>query len=127
MADADVKVRTQPRVLPPPAPVAGGLAPTRRLRAVPVLVTLIALGLAGIATWGLWQAYVAAPWTRDGTVRAYVVTVTPEVSGRIVQLPVIDDQNVRLIHFGTYLVIGKRWESIKRSPTCFSTYLRRIS
>jgi RND family efflux transporter MFP subunit len=102
MADADVKVRTQPRVLPPPAPVAGGLAPTRRLRAVPVLVTLIALGLAGIATWGLWQAYVAAPWTRDGTVRAYVVTVTPEVSGRIVQLPVIDNQDV---HKGDLLMV----------------------
>ena len=27
------------------------------------------------------------PWTRDGAVRAYVVTITPEVSGRIVQLP----------------------------------------
>jgi multidrug resistance efflux pump len=102
MADADVKIRTQPRVLPPPAPAAGGLEPARHLHAVPVLVTLIALVLAGIATWGLWQAYVAAPWTRDGTVRAYVVTVTPEVSGRIVQLPVIDNQSV---HKGDVLMV----------------------
>jgi RND family efflux transporter MFP subunit len=36
----------------------------------------------------------AAPWTRDGTVRAYVVTIAPEVSGRIVQLPVVDNQFV---------------------------------
>jgi multidrug resistance efflux pump len=94
MADADAKIRPQPRVLPPPEPAAADLAPARRLRAVPVLVTLIALVLAGIATWGLWQAYMAPPWTRDGTVRAYVVTITPEVSGRIVQLPVIDNQYV---------------------------------
>jgi RND family efflux transporter MFP subunit len=43
----------------------------------------------------MWQAYMAAPWTRDGTVRAYVVTITPEVSGRIVALPVRDNQFVR--------------------------------
>ena len=29
---------------------------------------------------------------------------------------VIDDQNVRLTHFGTYLVIRKLWESIKEIP-----------
>jgi multidrug resistance efflux pump len=34
-------------------------------------------------------------WTRDGTVRAYVVAVTPEVSGLIVQLPIADNQLVR--------------------------------
>jgi RND family efflux transporter MFP subunit len=43
----------------------------------------------------MWEAYMAAPWTRDGTVRAYVVTITPEVSGRIVQLPIADNQLVR--------------------------------
>jgi multidrug resistance efflux pump len=94
MADADVQVRTQTRE-PPRPPPAAELAPVRRLNAVPVLVTLIGLVLAGIAVWAMWQAYMAAPWTRDGTVRAYVVTVTPEVSGRIVQLPVIDNQFVR--------------------------------
>lgn len=35
-----------------------------------------------------------APWTRDGTVRAYVVTMAPEVAGRIVELPVADNQFV---------------------------------
>ncbi len=75
-----------------PAPIVR--APARPSRAVPVMVTLIGLVLAGIACWALWQAYMAAPWTRDGTVRAYVVTVTPEVTGRIVQLPVADNQFV---------------------------------
>jgi RND family efflux transporter MFP subunit len=66
-----------------------------------VLVTLITLTLAGIGTWAIWQAYMAAPWTRDGTVRAYVVTITPEVSGLIVQLPVADNQ---LVHKGDLLM-----------------------
>src|SRR5258705_9498065 len=34
------------------------------------------------------------PWTRDGTVRAYVVTMAPEVAGRIIKLPVADNQFV---------------------------------
>src|SRR3979409_1123385 len=35
-----------------------------------------------------------APWTRDGTVRTYVVTMAPEVAGRIIRLPVADNQFV---------------------------------
>jgi multidrug resistance efflux pump len=97
MADDDVQVRTQTR-----APLAADAsAPASRLRAVPALVTLIALVLAGTAVWAMWQAYMAAPWTRDGTVRAYIVTITPEVSGRIVQLPVADNQ---LVHKGDLLM-----------------------
>jgi multidrug resistance efflux pump len=65
------------------------------LRAVPVLITLLALALAGMCAWGMWHTYMTAPWTRDGTVRAYVVVTAPEVAGRIVALPVADDQFVR--------------------------------
>ena len=36
-----------------------------------------------------------APWTRDATVRAYVVTMAPEVAGRIVELQVVDNGYVR--------------------------------
>ena len=36
-----------------------------------------------------------APWTRDATVRAYVVTMAPEVAGRIVELQVVDNEYVR--------------------------------
>jgi RND family efflux transporter MFP subunit len=43
-----------------------------------------------------------APWTRDGTVRAYVVTMAPEVAGRIVELPVVDNQ---LVHKGDLLMV----------------------
>src|SRR5260370_22187853 len=41
-----------------------------------------------------------APWTRDGSVRAYVVTMAPEVAGRIVKLPVVDNQ---FVHKGDVL------------------------
>ena len=79
-------------VLSPP----GGRNKRRsRIRAVPVLVTLGTVALAALLSYAMWRAYVAAPWTRDGTVRVYVVTLAPEVAGRIVELPVADNQFVR--------------------------------
>jgi len=44
----------------------------------------------------------AAPWTRDGTVRAYVVTMAPQVAGQIVELPVSDNQ---FVHKGDLLMV----------------------
>ena len=69
--------------------------PRRGLRILPALVTLCVAAVAAYACWLLWNAYMAAPWTRDGTVRVYVVTVAPEVSGQIVDLPVRDNRYVR--------------------------------
>jgi multidrug resistance efflux pump len=51
--------------------------------------------VAVVLGWAMWNAYMGAPWTRDGTVRTYVVTMAPEVAGRIVELPVRDNQLVR--------------------------------
>jgi len=51
--------------------------------------------LAALLTWATWQVYMTAPWTRDGTVRVYVVGMAPEVAGRIVELPVADNQLVK--------------------------------
>jgi multidrug resistance efflux pump len=67
----------------------------RRFRVFPLLITLAAVALAGLLGWATWRAYVGSPWTRDATVRSYVITMAPEVAGRIVQLPVIANQNVR--------------------------------
>jgi multidrug resistance efflux pump len=39
--------------------------------------------------------YMGTPWTRDATVRAYVAIIAPEVAGRIVELPVVDNKYVR--------------------------------
>ena len=63
-------------------------------RALPVLVTLVVVGIAIVLGWFAWTAYRETPWTRDGTVLAYVITLKPEVSGRIVELPIRADQFV---------------------------------
>jgi multidrug resistance efflux pump len=70
------------------------------ISAVPVLITLATVAVAALLGWATWQAYMGSPWTRDGTVRAYVVTMAPEVAGRIVRLPASDNQ---LVHKGDVL------------------------
>ena len=85
------------------APRPGGVRrrPHRGWRLLPILLTLCVAVVAAYAVWLLWSAYMAAPWTRDGTVRVYVVTVAPEVSGQIVDLPVRDNQ---FVHKGDLLM-----------------------
>lgn len=65
-----------------------------RLPIVSILITFITVAIAGVLSWAMWGAYMAAPWTRDATVRVYIVTMAPEVAGQIVQLPVLDNQFV---------------------------------
>ena len=65
------------------------------LRVLPVIVTLAAVCAAAALGWQAWQYYMGSPWTRDGTVRAYVVKIAPEVAGEIVQLPIADNEFVR--------------------------------
>ncbi|QPF86416.1 HlyD family secretion protein [Bradyrhizobium genosp. L] len=77
------------RIAGTPATQSGGR------RGVAMLVTLAAVLVAIVLGWAMWGAYMLAPWTRDGTVRAYVVTVAPEVAGNITALPVADNQYVR--------------------------------
>jgi multidrug resistance efflux pump len=102
MSDIDTKLRREtyaessaaarsaepPPVLPPDAP-------RRRFHIFPLLITLAVIAVAVVLGRAMWNAYMEAPWTRDGTVRAYVVTMAPEVAGRIVELPVADNQFVR--------------------------------
>jgi RND family efflux transporter MFP subunit len=102
----DAMPRQRRRVVPPPenppaarVPSIADAAP--RQRVVPFVITLAAVVLAfgfGKATWNI---YMVSPWTRDATVRAYVVTIAPEVAGRIVQLPIADNQ---LVHKGDLLM-----------------------
>ena len=71
-------------------------------RIAAVFVTLASVAVAAAVGQRMWQAYVDAPWTRDATVRAYVVTMAPEVSGRIVDLGVADNQ---FVHKGDLLMV----------------------
>jgi len=71
-----------------------------RISLVPILITLGTVAVAALLGWATWQVYMVASWTRDGTVRAYVVTMAPEVAGRIVKLSVADNQ---FVHKGDVL------------------------
>lgn len=66
-----------------------------RTRAVPFLITLGTVALAVGFGRRMWTAYMETPWTRDGTVRTYVVTMAPEVAGRMVKVPASDNRFVR--------------------------------
>jgi multidrug resistance efflux pump len=72
----------------------GRIMHSARIRIVPLLITLATTALAVGFGWAMWSAYMGTPWTRDGTVRVYTVTMAPEVAGRIVELPVADNQFV---------------------------------
>jgi multidrug resistance efflux pump len=65
-------------------------------------ITLSSIPIAAVLGQAMWRDYVEAPWTRDATVRAYVVTMAPEVAGRIVQLQVADNQ---FVHKGDLLMV----------------------
>ncbi|MCB5320734.1 HlyD family secretion protein [Yersinia intermedia] len=56
--------------------------------------SVILFALALCAGWWMWNYYMQSPWTRDGKVRAELVSITPEVSGRLVQIVVHDNQLV---------------------------------
>jgi multidrug resistance efflux pump len=66
----------------------------RRKNRASAIATGFILLLACLMTWKMWYAYMVGPWTRDATVRAYVITEVPEVSGQIVRLAVRADQYV---------------------------------
>src|ERR1700737_5575146 len=84
-----------------PRPLASNQDNTKwRIPIAPILLTLGTVTVAALLAWAMWQAYMGAPWTRDGTVRAYVVTMAPEVAGRIIKLPAADNQ---LVHKGDVL------------------------
>jgi multidrug resistance efflux pump len=60
-----------------------------------LVVTLVTAAIAGVIGWQLWVYYMDAPWTRDGTVRADVVKIAPDVSGLVSEVLVRDNQDVR--------------------------------
>src|SRR3954463_784060 len=74
-----------------PASPARAVPPSRERGVAPALLTVLIGAIAVLLGRAVWDAYMGAPWTRDATVRAYVVTMAPEVAGRIVELPVIDN------------------------------------
>jgi multidrug resistance efflux pump len=93
----------QPQASPAPATI----LPSKR-SAAPAFLTALGKRLATLAIALLailvavltWQHYVTAPWTRDGTVRAQVASVAPQISGYINDVRVVDNQ---FVHKGDVL------------------------
>lgn len=71
-----------------------------RLRVAPILITLSTVALAVLLGQAMWEAYMAAPWTRDGRVRAEIVDIAPEVSNTVVAVNAQDNQ---FVHKGDLL------------------------
>ena len=94
------KVNTTSELLQRSIPAASD--PSRRWRTLPATVSLGCVLLAAVLAWSAWQTWLTQPWTRDGRVRVYVVSMAPEVAGRIVQLAVHDNQ---FVHKGDVLMV----------------------
>ena len=58
------------------------------------LLTIAVVLVAIVAGWQLWSYYMLEPWTRDGRVRADVVTITTDVSGLVSDVYVHDNERV---------------------------------
>lgn len=102
----DAKVERAPEPDLPPRPAVG---PARRrdieqalLPWAKRLATLGILLVAVLMALVTWDYYVTEPWTRDGRVRVQVASVAPQVSGRITELRVADNQ---FVHKGDVLYV----------------------
>ncbi len=60
------------------------------------LVTLVVVLVALFIGWRLWIHYENDPWTRDGRIKADVVQVAPDVTGQVVKINVVDNQQVNV-------------------------------
>jgi RND family efflux transporter MFP subunit len=58
-------------------------------------VTMVAVVIAVVVGGYLWNYYMDEPWTRDGRVRADVVTIAPDVSGFATEILVKDNQAIQ--------------------------------
>ncbi len=59
------------------------------------ITTLLFVAAAGFVGFSLYSTYDSNPWTRDGQVRAYIVEVTPRVTGQVTHVLVNDNSQVK--------------------------------
>ncbi|HHF0553470.1 MULTISPECIES: HlyD family secretion protein [Vibrio diabolicus subgroup] len=58
------------------------------------LITFLLLCSAGTVIFSYYQSYSNNPWTRDGHVSAYIVSITPRVTGQVIKVYVEDNSQV---------------------------------
>ncbi|MGR5117982.1 efflux RND transporter periplasmic adaptor subunit [Vibrio astriarenae] len=59
------------------------------------IITIVLALIAGNILYTQYQTYSENPWTRDGQVRAYVIEVTPRVTGQVTDISVVDNSRVK--------------------------------
>ncbi|QSX34503.1 HlyD family secretion protein [Shewanella avicenniae] len=59
-----------------------------------IAVTLLVVILAIFSGRWIWEHYLYSPWTRDGRIRANIITIAPDVSGWVNKLNVADNAAV---------------------------------
>src|SRR5882757_6976273 len=85
-----------------PAPERPGRMARFAQRTLKTAATLLIFVLAVLAALIIWDFYVTAPWTRDGSVRVQVASIAPQVSGQITEVRIVDNQYV---HQGDVLYV----------------------
>lgn len=64
------------------------------MKIINVIIAIILISTALLTGSVTWSKYMNSPWTRDGKVRAEVIQVSPQISGRIEEISVQDNQFV---------------------------------
>src|SRR5712671_1692709 len=102
-ADTSERMRVNPKA-PPKGPVSGrpGRVAGFVRESLKTAATLLILVLGVLAALVIWDSYVTAPWTRDGSVRVQVARIASQVSGQITEVMVVDNQYV---HQGDVLYV----------------------
>src|ERR1700731_2586360 len=95
VADPSERLPVGPKS-PLKAPASARPSPLARFarQTLKTAATLLILVLAVAAALVIWDSYVTAPWTRDGSVRVQVARIAPQVSGQITEVRVVDNQYV---------------------------------
>ena len=57
-------------------------------------ISLLLVVASGTVSYNYYQAYTSNPWTRDGQVSAFIVPITPRVTGQVTQVHVNDNSHV---------------------------------
>lgn len=57
-------------------------------------ISLLLVVASGTVAYNYYQSYTSNPWTRDGQVSAFIVPITPRVTGQVTQVHVDDNSHV---------------------------------
>ncbi|MGF1744799.1 HlyD family secretion protein [Vibrio minamisatsumaniensis] len=58
------------------------------------LITLLLVIAASFVVYRYYQSYSSNPWTRDGQVSAYIISITPRVTGQVTKVHIEDNTQV---------------------------------